>query len=51
MNNGNNGIPVEVHPKFNKIVPSMIFGELLTSSNYDDSKSEQPVDVMVMVLN
>lgn len=38
MNNGNNGIPVEEHPKFKKIVPSMIFGELLTSSNYDDSK-------------
>ena len=38
MNNGNNGIPVEVHPKFKKMVPSMIFGELLTSSNYDDSK-------------
>lgn len=37
-NNGNNGIPVEMHPKFNKMVPSMIFGELLTSSNYDDSK-------------
>tara|TARA_B100000767_G_scaffold208866_1_gene195812 strand:+ start:43 stop:3522 length:3480 start_codon:yes stop_codon:yes gene_type:complete len=38
MNNGNNGIPVEIHPKFKKLVPSMIFGELLTSSNYDDSK-------------
>ena len=38
FNNGNNGIPVEEHPKFKVMVPSMIFGQLLTSSNYDDSK-------------
>lgn len=37
-NNGDKGIPVEEHPKYKKLVPSMIFGELLTSSNYDDSK-------------
>ena len=37
-NNGNNGIPVEEHPKFKVLVPTMIFGQLLTSSNYDDSK-------------
>ena len=37
-NNGQNGIPVEEHPKFKTLVPSMIFGELHTSSNYDDSK-------------
>ena len=35
----NNGIiPVEEHPEHKSWVPSMIFGELLTSSNYDDSK-------------
>ena len=37
-NNGINGIPVEEHPKFKVLVPTMIFGQLLTSSNYDDSK-------------
>ena len=37
-NNGNKGIPVSEHPKFKTLVPSMIFGEMLTSSNYDDSK-------------
>jgi len=35
-NNGDIGIPVELHPVHNTMVPSMIFGELLTSSNYDD---------------
>jgi len=37
-NNGIKGIPVAVHPKFKNLVPSMIFGEMLTSSNYDDSQ-------------
>ena len=37
-NNGQDGIPVEEHPEHKTLVPSMIFGELLTSSNYDDSK-------------
>ena len=33
-NNGQDGIPVEEHPEHKTLVPSMIFGELLTSSNY-----------------
>jgi DNA topoisomerase-2 len=36
-NNGDDGIPIEIHPKHNILVPTMIFGELLTSSNYNDS--------------
>ena len=36
-NNGDVGIPVEEHPVHKILVPSMIFGELLTSSNYDDN--------------
>jgi DNA topoisomerase-2 len=31
------GIPVKIHQEHNLYVPSLIFGELLTSSNYDDS--------------
>ena len=38
FNNGDRGIPVEEHPKHKTLVPSMIFGELLTSSNYDDTQ-------------
>lgn len=35
MNDGK-GIPVEIHDKENIWIPEMIFGNLLTSSNYDD---------------
>lgn len=37
-NNGDKGIPVEEHPEHKMLVPSMIFGELLTSSNYNDEE-------------
>ena len=36
-NNGK-GIDVEIHPKHNMLVPELIFGELLTSTNYDDTE-------------
>ena len=35
-NNGK-GIPIEIHKEYNIYVPELIFGHLLTSSNYDDS--------------
>ena len=38
-NNGR-GIPVEMHKKEQMYVPSMIFGHLLTSSNYDDKQKK-----------
>ena len=37
MNTGK-GIPVEIHPEYKMYIPELIFGELLTSSNYDDTK-------------
>ena len=37
-NNGDSGIPVEIHPDHKTLVPSMIFGELLTSSNFNDDE-------------
>lgn len=37
-NNGDEGIPVAEHPDHGILVPSMIFGELLTSSNYNDNE-------------
>lgn len=33
-NDGENGIPVVIHPEHNIYIPEMIFGVLLTSSNY-----------------
>lgn len=35
-NNGK-GIPVVIHKEHNMYVPELVFGHLLTSSNYDDS--------------
>ena len=39
MNNGK-GIPVAMHPEHGVYIPEMIFGQLLTSSNYDDTKKK-----------
>lgn len=39
FNNGA-GVPVEVHAEEGVYVPEMIFGHLLTSSNYDDSEKK-----------
>ena len=36
-NNGK-GIPVEMHKEEKVYVPALIFGQLLTSSNYDDDE-------------
>ncbi|KAL9109718.1 MAG: hypothetical protein Q9227_005587 [Pyrenula ochraceoflavens] len=38
-NNGR-GIPIEIHSKEQIFVPEMIFGHLLTSSNYDDDQQK-----------
>ena len=39
MNNGR-GIPIEIHEKEKIYIPEMIFGHLLTSSNYDDEEQK-----------
>ena len=38
-NNGR-GIPIEMHSKEKVYVPELIFGHLLTSSNYDDNEKK-----------
>ncbi|KAJ5292310.1 ubiquitin-conjugating enzyme E2 15 [Penicillium atrosanguineum] len=38
-NNGK-GIPIEIHSKEKIFVPELIFGHLLTSSNYDDTQQK-----------
>lgn len=38
-NNGS-GIPVTMHKEAKCMVPQMIFGQLLTSSNYDDNEAK-----------
>lgn len=37
LNNGK-GIPIQMHNKEGVYVPELIFGHLLTSSNYDDDE-------------
>ena len=39
QNNGR-GIPIEMHEKEGIYIPEMIFGHLLTSSNYDDEEAK-----------
>ena len=38
--NDGNGIPVEMHKDEGVYVPELIFGHLLTSSNYDDNEKK-----------
>jgi len=37
VKNDGKGIPIEVHKEHNMYIPELIFGNLLTSSNYDDA--------------
>lgn len=37
VENDGDGLPVMIHPTENVYVPDLVFGTLLTSSNYDDS--------------
>lgn len=39
MNNGK-GIPVQIHKEYDIYVPDLIFGHLLTSSNYNDEEKK-----------
>ena len=39
MNNGR-GIPIEIHKEHNVYVPELIFGQMMTSSNYDDEEKK-----------
>jgi len=38
VENDGRGIPIEMHSKEGVYVPELIFGHLLTSSNYDDNE-------------
>ncbi len=38
--NDGESIPVTIHPEYKVMVPELIFGHLLTSSNYDDAEEK-----------
>ena len=39
--NDGSGIDVFMHPEYNVYIPELIFGHLLTSTNYDDNRKEE----------
>jgi DNA topoisomerase-2 len=43
MTNDGNGIDVAEHPEYKTWIPEMIFGQLRTSTNYDENKKETTV--------
>lgn len=40
VKNNGVGIPVQIHKEHDMYIPTMIFGHLLTSSNYDDDEKK-----------
>ena len=46
MWNNGDGVPVEIHKDEKVYVPELIFGHLLTSSNYNDSQKKVRVSVV-----
>ncbi|TFL06195.1 DNA topoisomerase [Pterulicium gracile] len=40
VHNNGRGIPIEMHSKENMYIPELIFGHLLSSSNYDDDEKK-----------
>ena len=40
VHNDGEGIPVTVHPEYKVMIPELIFGHLLTSSNYDEAEEK-----------
>ena len=48
-NNGD-GVPVEIHKEEKVYVPEMIFGHLLTSSNYNDNEKKARLTGLLLCL-
>ena len=48
-NNGD-GVPVEIHKEEKVYVPELIFGHLLTSSNYNDDEQKVPCIITSVLL-
>jgi len=40
IHNDGEGIPISIHPEYKVMVPELIFGHLLTSSNYDETEEK-----------
>jgi len=40
VHNDGEGIPITMHPEYKVMIPELIFGHLLTSSNYDETEEK-----------
>lgn len=40
VHNDGEGIPITMHPEYKVMIPELIFGHLLTSSNYDENEEK-----------
>ena len=51
MYNDGNGIDIAKHPEYNLWIPEMIFGHLMTSTNYDKDEKKSWEEKMDLVLS
>jgi DNA topoisomerase-2 len=47
VKNNGKGIPVLMHKEYDCYVPTLIFGELLTGSNFDDKEAKTTGESMI----
>ena len=49
IQNDGKGIPIELHPKEKLYIPELIFGHLLTGSNFDDKEVCEPLNYCIVL--
>ena len=47
ITNDGSGIPIKIHPTENIYIPELIFGHLLTGSNFADSKKRLTGTILI----
>lgn len=47
--NDGDGIPVAIHPEYKVYIPSLIFGQLLSGTNFDDNSKKGTIYMFVVL--
>lgn len=47
--NDGDGIPVAIHPEYKVYIPSLIFGQLLSGTNFDDNSKKGMIYMFVVL--